>query len=278
MVTGNEKTLLNGSQLPLQADSLGFSYSKSDWQLADICLELTSGMVLGIIGPNGAGKSTLIRILAGVESDYSGTVELFNTDMRKLHRRKIAAKMAYLPQSVNAVFDFSVEEIVAMGRFPHISGIGILSSQDREIIDKCMCTTQVSKFAKRKISQLSGGERQRVMLASVLAQQPEVLLLDEPTAGLDLHHQVSFFNLLKELAGKGMAIAVVTHDLNLAAHSCGQLLLLKRGSVVKHGSVEQVLQQETITKVYGQQVYLSRHPATNQPVVLPYSIQGESRA
>ena len=156
-----------------------------------------------------------------------------------------------------------------MGRFPHLSGAGFLQPNDLKIIEHCLKSTETTVYRNRPVSQLSGGERQRVLLAAVLAQEPGLLLLDEPTTGLDLHHQVEFFSLLTELTQKGIAVIVVTHDLNLASQYCHRLLLLNEGRTVLEGDVSQVVRQEILSDVYRQNVYVGRHPLTEKPVVLP---------
>lgn len=253
----------------LEIDKVRYGYGSDSWLLRDISLNVAPGELLGIIGPNGAGKSTLLKIAAGVLHAQSGNVVLGGKILSGLSRREIARQMGYLPQSITSTFDYRVEEVVAMGRFAHLLGAGFLGDKDLEIVEQCMERTETTAYRKRHLSHLSGGERQRVLLASVLAQQPEILLLDEPTTGLDMHHQVSFFSLLCDLSAKGMAIAVVTHDLNLAAMFCTRLFLMCDGGVVRSGSVEEVINQEVLDDVYRQSVYVGSHPMNGRPMVLP---------
>ena len=253
----------------LQIDKAGFAYDNSGWYLRDVSLKIRPGEFTGIIGPNGSGKSTLLKIAAGVLRPSSGQILLMNKQISSLSRRKIARHLGYLPQNVISTFDYRVEEVVAMGRFPHLSGAGFLQPNDLKIIEYCLKSTETTAYRNRPVSQLSGGERQRVLLAAVLAQEPKVLLLDEPTTGLDLHHQVEFFSLLTELTQKGIAVAVVTHDLNLASQYCHRLLLLNEGRTVLEGDVSQVIRQEILSDIYRQNVYVSRHPLTDKPIVLP---------
>ena len=247
----------------LVLEDVSYAYSAGQWHLRNLHLALPAGRICGIIGPNGAGKSTLLKIAAGIITCQSGKITLAGRDMQQFSRREMAAILGYLPQLVGSTFD------LAVGRYPHLSGAGFLQERDVGIVEQCLRQTETLAYRQRRLSELSGGERQRVMLASVLAQQPQVLLLDEPTTGLDLHHQVTFFRLLKELAGQGIAIAVVTHDLNLAGQFCDKLLLLKDGELVKEGSVKEVIEQQILRQCYGPEVLVSQHPLTGEPIVLP---------
>jgi iron complex transport system ATP-binding protein len=262
----------------LTIENVSYAYRINGWQLEDISLEVTAGQIVGVIGPNGSGKSTLLRIAAGTMPCHSGQIRLMGEDIETLSRRKIARQLGYLPQNVTTTFDHRVEEIVAMGRYPHLSGAGFLQSHDLKLIDRCLEQTETITYRHRPLSQLSGGERQRVLLASVLAQQPQVLLLDEPTTGLDLHHQVTFFCLLSELVQKGMAVVVVTHELNLAAQYCDRLLLLDAGRTVKEGSITEVINTQVLAEVYHHHIFIAQHPITKKPIVLPISENQEKTA
>ncbi len=253
----------------LETEGVSYDYGSDGWRLNEVSLRVSGGELLGVIGPNGAGKSTLLKISAGVLHAHSGRVLLGGKKLSNLSRREIARQMGYLPQNVSSTFDYRVEEVVAMGRFAHLSGAGVMQARDREIVEDCLERTETAVYRHRHLSHLSGGERQRVLLASVLAQQPKLLLLDEPTVGLDMHHQVSFFSLLADLASKGMAVAVVTHDLNLAAMFCTRLILMRDGKIFRGGSVEEVISQEVVGEVYRQSAYVGVHPVSGRPMVLP---------
>jgi iron complex transport system ATP-binding protein len=257
------------SEAVLKICDVAYSYDSSQWRLGGVSLDVFGGDVIGIVGPNGSGKSTLVKIASGILQPTSGKVELAGEDIKTLPRRKIAAKLGYLPQDISSVFNYRVEEVVAMGRYTHLAGLGFMSGRDYEQINRCMELTETGQYRKRHLNQLSGGERQRVMLASVLAQEPEVLVLDEPTTGLDMHHQVGFFSLLKQLADKGMAVVVVTHDLNLAAMFCNKVMLLKGGEFVKLGSVEDVICSQVLGDIYPDNIYIGTHPVNGKPMVLP---------
>jgi len=253
----------------LRVEEATFQYPGSEWRLQDVSLLLRPGEMLAVIGPNGSGKSTLLRVAAGVLPPQGGRVLLEGRPMADLDRREVARTLGYLPQQVHYAFDYTVEEVVAMGRFPYLSGLGFLSADDVRAVEESMCQTETLDRRDRRLSRLSGGERQRVFLASVLAQEPRVLLLDEPTTGLDIHHQAQFFRLLRRLSSEGIAVAVVTHDLNLASFYCGRLLLLSGGRLVCEGSPLEVIRPEVISRVYGESVTVGRHDSTGQPFVLP---------
>ena len=249
-------------------------FADSGWQLSVDRFSVGRQTLTGIIGPNGSGKSTLLRIAAGVMAPVAGDVCLGGKPLAKMERRGVARQLGYLPQEVASLFDYSVEDVVRMGRYPHASAFGSLGAGDLKVVERCLSRAELLEMRKRPLSHLSGGERKRALLASVLAQEPETLLLDEPTAALDLHHQVRFFQLIHALAQSGMGIAVVTHDLNLAALFCDRVLLMDAGRFVADGTPVEVLQRDRLKSVYGPEVLLSTHPETQGPLVLPRLAKG----
>ena len=257
-----------GAEL-LRLEAVSWQYADSDWRLDAVTLAVSAGEVLAVIGPNGSGKSTLLRLGAGVLRPASGRVTLAGRDLAGLPRREIARSLGYLPQQVTSGFDYRVEEVVAMGRYPHLSGAGFLSAADVAVVDRCLAETEIADYRARRLSRLSGGERQRAFLASVLAQEPRALLLDEPTSSLDLHHQVRFLVLVRRLSAQGMAVVVVTHDVNLASLYCDRVALLRRGRLVEEGPPSGVLRADVLEATYGDEIVLSQHPATGRPIVLP---------
>ena len=250
-------------------EEVSYAYGESGWRLEGVSLGVRRGQVLGVIGPNGAGKSTVLRIAAGLLRPGRGRVWLGERPLEKIARREAAREMGYLPQQVAGVYDYRVEEVVGLGRYPHTRGAGFLGADDLAVVERCLEQTETARYRGRRLSHLSGGERQRVLLASVLAQEPRVLLLDEPTTGLDVHHQVAFFRLLRGQAAQGLAVAVVTHDLNLAGLFCDELVLLEAGRVVTEGPVKAVLRAEVLETVYRGAVHVGRHPLSDAPAVLP---------
>lgn len=208
-----------------------------------------SGLV-ALVGPNGAGKSTLLGIMAGLRSAHSGSCRYGDSEVRLWKRRAFTRQVSFVPQSLRLEFPFTAEQVVYMGRTPYCDGL-FESPEDREAVDRAMLATDTQPFRARDFRSLSGGERQRVILASALAQEPEALLLDEPTTFLDLKHQISTYRLLRDLCGEGLLAVIVTHDLNLAAAYASRVIVLAEGSVVMEGRPEEVLVPETIRRVFG---------------------------
>jgi len=254
------------------AEDCSFAYADGPPVVRGVSLRVVRGGVTGIIGPNGSGKSTLLRVLSGMARPGTGHVRLDEspTPLHAVSPRTRARQIAYLPQQVEPLFGLSVEETVALGRFPHTEGFGGLSARDHAAIARAMERCAVSTLRERLFTELSGGERQRVLLASVLAQEPAFLLLDEPTAALDLHHEAEVFALLGALAREGFGVCVVTHDLSLAAAHCDALLLLSsNGNPLAQGPPSTVLTPEHLSAAYGARVLVGRHPFTGVP--LPYA-------
>lgn len=252
----------------LAADRLNFSYAPGAPVLADVSTLLETGLVAGIIGPNGAGKSTLLQLLCGLLVQDSGTVTLDGRPLVSFTPRERARIIAYMPQSVQPTFSLSVREVVALGRYPHLGPFGALGEPDYAIVDACLAQTETGEFADRDFLSLSGGERQRVVLASILAQEPRILLLDEPTSALDLPHESAFFQQLRQLAAQELGVVVVTHDINMAAQFCDRLLLLgKDHTLITQGTPEEVLTAEYLTAAYGSPLIVSAHPIAGTPFV-----------
>lgn len=265
------------SEMLLELDKVSYSYARGDWRLDGVSLGVERGDMIGIVGANGSGKSTLMKAAAGVLTIESGKVRLAGTDIRKISRRKLAQRLGFLPQQAASVFDFRVEQVVAMGRYCHSRGLGFTSAEDQRVIAEAMEATETTAFCGRGLMELSGGERQRVMLASVLAQQPDIMLLDEPAAGLDLHHQVTFFRLLADMSARGIGVVVITHDLNFAGQFCTKLLAMEGGRRVLFGQVEEVFERVTEMDVYSGDVATLRHPVNGKWAVLPYYKDGKTK-
>lgn len=218
--------------------------------LADVNLTLANGEVLGIVGPNGAGKSTLLRVMAGLLASVRGTVELDGRDIRRWGRSALARRIAYLPQHPECHWAMAVERVVALGRLPHVAPWRRPSAEDRQAVQAAMDAADVAYLASRRAGTLSGGEHARVMLARALAAEPGVLLADEPVADLDPYHSIDVMEHLATLARKGRAVAVVLHDLTLAARYCGRLALLDRGCIVAEGPAGSTLSPANLAAVY----------------------------
>jgi iron complex transport system ATP-binding protein len=227
-----------------RASALGFAYG-----LHDATFELPSSGFVTIAGPNGAGKSTLLGILAGLRHPYRGECQYHGVEIRRWRRHEFARKVAFLPQSVKLEFPFTSEQVVFMGRAPYADG-WFESKEDHAAVARAMATTDTLAFAARDFRSLSGGEKQRVVLASALAQEPETLLLDEPTTFLDLKHQLAMYRLLAALA-KRMLIVAVTHDLNLALRFSDRAIVMEDGRIAAQGSPVEALAPSLIDRVFG---------------------------
>ncbi len=252
----------------LESQAVSFAYEPGSPVLAGVDVGVSGGEVVGIIGPNGSGKSTLLRILCGFLRPDNGQVLLDKRPLRSIGNRDRARMLAFLPQTVTPAFALTAFEVVLLGRYPRLGPLGAPSAHDREIARRCMRDTETGELHHRDFGTLSGGERQRVLLASILAQEPDILLLDEPTAALDIHHQVEIFGLLRTLALGGYGVAVVTHDLNVAGQFCDRLVLMSsKARIVAQGAVRQVLTADRLSEAYESPILVTEHPITGTPLV-----------
>jgi iron complex transport system ATP-binding protein len=230
--------------MSFSARNLGFAYG-----LDDVTFELPRTGFVAVAGPNGAGKSTLVGIMAALRRPYRGSCTYGGVEIRQWRRRELARRIAFLPQSLRLEFPFTAQQVVLMGRTPYGSA-WTESSADHAAVERAMQTTDTLAFAARDFRTLSGGEGQRVILAAALAQEPEALLLDEPTSFLDLRHQLAIYRLLADLARKILVVAV-THDLNLALRFADRVLVLDGGRIAGDGTPPDVLTPELIQRVFG---------------------------
>lgn len=251
----------------IEARDIKFKYNKR-WVLNDVAFQTHEGEFLGIIGPNGSGKTTLIKIIDGLLMPDEGAVFLRGKNIRHFKRNDIAKVVAMVPQDAPLVFPFTVQEVVMMGRAPHLGRLRFEGTSDYEIVRTAMETADILPFASRSINELSGGERQRVLIARALAQEPQVILLDESTAFLDIKHQIAFFDLMKILnKEEGLTVIAVTHDMNLASLYCDRIMLLDSGRVHTIGVPDEVLTQSNIKEVYDTDVLVDLNPVTGSPRV-----------
>jgi iron complex transport system ATP-binding protein len=228
--------------------------------------EVRQGEILGIIGPNGSGKTTLLKILGGLLVPSEGAVRLKDRSIAGIPPRERAMRIGMVLQEPPGLFAMSVLEMVALGRAPYLSGMGFLGRKDWDIVDRAMKDMDLFHLKDRPLAAISGGERQRVLIARAMAQEVEVLLLDEPTTHLDIGHQQEIQSHLTSLnRGKGLTLIVVSHDLNLAGSFCRTLVLLHRGAVVEWGKPEAILTEEKIRDVYACPVLVDRHPVSGAP-------------
>jgi iron complex transport system ATP-binding protein len=252
----------------LKIQSLSASYN-SRQILHDVSLNVGSGEVLALIGPNGAGKSTLIRAVSGV-IPYTGHVRTNGDDFASFSPIQRARHIATVPQAVSLPPAYTVWETVILGRTPYLGFLGQVSEKDEEIARQSLERVSAQQFAERRVGELSGGEQQRVLLARALCQSTPILLLDEPTAHLDLQYQVSLLELVSDLAHKdNLAVLVALHDLNLAAHYADRIALMVAGNIKAIGKPKEVLQPELIAEAYCLPVQVVKHPFLDVPLVLP---------
>jgi iron complex transport system ATP-binding protein len=255
---------MNGS---LTATGVGYSIGSA--VLVDgVDLHLVPGEVLGVVGPNGAGKSTLLRLLSGELTPTTGDVHLDGRPLQAIKARELALRRAAYSQDSVLQFAFTALEVVLMGRFAHDTS----PAEDLAAAQRAMADTDIVHLGARTYPTLSGGERARVGLARVLAQDTTVVLLDEPTAALDLGHQESVMQVLRSLADRGVAVATILHDLNLAARYADRVALMSHGRVVEAGTTRGVLRSELLSTVYAHPVVVVPHPHDDCPLILPERI------
>jgi len=236
--------------------------------LRDLSLEVPAGAFFIIIGPNSAGKTTLAKTMAGVVRPESGTVEILGLPLAGYSRKALARRVAVVPQHFSSEAPFTVTEVVLMGRSPHLSLTGLETRRDLGIAAEAMEATDIAHLARRRLQHLSGGELQRVIIARALCQQPEIIILDEPTASLDLAHQVHLMDLMERLKEeRGFTVIMISHDLNLAAMYADHLLLLHQGRVAAQGEPGHVLTYECLEEIYGCVLLVRDNPIMHRPQV-----------
>lgn len=247
--------------------------------LEELTLELGAGELHAVLGPNGSGKSTLLRVMLGELAPTVGRVDFSGRPVASWRRREIARRVAFVPQAEPLAFPMSVRTLVEMGRYPHVGVLGRTTSADLDAVERAMERAGVLELADRSINTLSGGERQRARIARALAQEPTTLVLDEPTAALDLHFEMETFELMRDLArDSGFTVVVATHNLNLAARFSSHLVLLAGGRVEAVGTPADVLVDDTLERVFQWPVVITPHPGPGPdegaPQVLPLSRDG----
>ncbi len=256
----------SSSQLELR--HLRFAYEPAAWTLAVPALDFGGEPLCGIIGPNGSGKSTLLKLAAGLLAPEQGTVTLDGQALAGMSRLQIALRVGFLPQECRVMFDYTVEQVVAMGRHAHGGLLDLSEPRDREAVARALADVGLELLRHRPLSQLSGGERRRAWLASALAQEPDFLLLDEPTQALDVHQAAAVMDILARRAAAGLRVVAVLHDLNLAALFCDRLILVHHGEIVADGLPEAILTESRLVSAYGAQIDVFPHPGTSKPVIL----------
>ena len=248
------------------------SYRYQGFALRDVTVAVPRGSLVGLLGPNGCGKTTLLKLLSGVLPPEQGSVKLDDQLLAALPRRAVARRMAIVPQETHPAFDYTVMEMVLMGRHPHLGLFELEGPADHAIARDALAATGTAHLAHRAFATLSGGEKQRVIIASALAQTPDVLLLDEPTASLDLGYQLEIAGMLASLnRDRGVTMVVATHDLNLAAALCHSLVLLREGRILAQGPTQDVLTAPMVQQLYGVDADVRFHERAGHLTVVPVS-------
>jgi len=262
----------------LSVRALSRAFDSGPDVLDKVTLSVSRGEIFGIIGPNGSGKTTLLKIMAGILKPDRGDVSVLGRPLGAFGARERGRLIAYVPQESPMTFPFTVEEVVLMGRYPHSGRLGFESSRDREAARWALDITETTRFRHRPMGDLSGGERQRVVIARTLAQEPSILLLDEPTSFLDIRHQVRIHHLLLRLRKeKGITVISVLHDLTMASTYFDRLSLLAAGRIRETGPPSKVIRYQLIKECYGTDVYIDINSVTGRPYIIPLA-ETESRS
>ncbi|MGD0626995.1 MAG: ABC transporter ATP-binding protein [Thermodesulfobacteriota bacterium] len=253
----------------IRLESVAFRYPEREI-FSRLTLSLEEGEILGLIGPNSSGKTTLLKLMDGLLRPHQGKVFLEEKDLSKISRSQVARSIAVVPQTMEVPFSFTVGEIVLMGRGPYLGRFGWEQQKDLRIAREAMALTGVAGLEERPFWELSEGEKQRVLIARALAQEPKVILLDEPTSHLDINHQIEINELIRQLnLQKSLTVLNISHDLNLAAEYCHRIVLLRRGSVFSVGTPSTVITEENIRRVYETIVMVEKNPLSGAPRVTP---------
>lgn len=255
-------------EIKIQVQKITVKYDQ-DAVLKDITLDIREGTFIGIIGPNGSGKTTFLKAIAAQLAVQTGTIFIDGTDLIEWNPKPLAQNLAVVPQESHIPFSYSVHDIVLMGRNPHLSFLQSETGEDYNIVERALKKTNTWNLRNRMIHELSGGERQRVILSRAIAQQPNVLLLDEPISFLDIHHQVEMMNVVHEWCrNEKITVISVLHDLNMAARYCDTLALLNQGKLTAIGPPDKVLTKENIKNVYRCNSIIMKHPITETPQII----------
>jgi iron complex transport system ATP-binding protein len=249
----------------ISAENINFSYAAKP-VMEDVSFTIDEAQIVAIIGPNGSGKTTLLKIINGTLFPDAGQMLIDGKNTLRWSRQEIARKVAIVPQETAIIFPFYAEEIVLMGRFPHLSNYRFEDKKDYRIVHEAMEKTDTLAFVTRRFDELSAGERQRVLIARALAQEPKVLLLDESTVFLDLKHQLQFLTLLRQLnTAQQLTVIFVTHDINLAAQNTDRIILLYSGQIYAIGKPAEVITAANIKEVYDVGVLIDKNPQSGLP-------------
>lgn len=256
----------------LHTDDLSVGYGEK-LILQNLNIEIPDQKITTIIGSNGCGKSTLLKTMTRIISQQSGTTVLDGADIAKQKTKDLARKMAILPQTPESINGLTVGELVSYGRFPYQKGLGKLTKKDYEVIDWALEVTGTTDYKYRPVDALSGGQRQRVWIAMALAQETEIIFLDEPTTYLDMAHQLEVLTLLQKLnREQHRTIIMVLHDLNQAARFADYLIALKDGQIIKAGNCEDVIRPDVLKTIFNIDAYIDKDPRTHKPMCMTYDL------
>jgi len=256
--------------MTFEALDLAVRYGRARWRALDgVTMVVPEGALYAVLGPNGSGKSTLMRALLGAVSPESGVVRIGGKETQNWARRTLAQTVGAVPQAEHLAFPTSVRDFVAMGRYPHLGPLRPEGEKDRAAIEEAMGRCDVADLRGRDVTTLSGGELQRVRIARALAQEPAALVLDEPTASLDIRHEMTIFRLLRDSADRGMTVLLITHHINLAARFADRFLLLDGGKVAAEGEAGEVFRGDVLEEVYRWPVEVGTDPVSGAPRVTP---------
>lgn len=254
----------------LVAEDLTVRYAGAERPALDaVSLEVPSGCFFAVLGPNGSGKSSLVRALLGVLPLASGSARLGERRVAEWKRVELARAVGVVAQSESIAFPLTVSELVGMGRYPHVGPLSVQSEEDRSAVRGALAACDIEPLAQRDVTTLSGGEFQRARIARALAQEPEALVLDEPTSSLDIRHQMAILELLRRSADGGLTVLLVTHSLDLAAQFSDRMLLLSAGRVAAEGTPGEVLREDVLSTVYGWPLAVKTDPESGVPRVTP---------
>jgi iron complex transport system ATP-binding protein len=252
----------------LEAERVSFAF-RERVVVAEVSVAVAAGELVAVLGPNGSGKTTLLRLLAGLLAPSAGCVRLDGQPLHRLSRRAVARRLGLVPQDPRLDYPFTALEVTLMGRAPHQTGLGLPSARDLAVAHDALARVDAGALAGRVLDHLSGGERQRVFVARALAQEPDVLLLDEPTTHLDVRHQLDTHVLLRDLCReRGLACVTVVHDLNLAMTYADRVVVLAHGRVAAAGPPALALTEERVAAVFGVTMAVVTHPADGTPVLV----------
>ena len=237
----------------------------SKFYLDDINLTFNKGEFVSLLGPNGCGKSTILKIITGILKVENGNLLLNNRDYKSISRKNLAKTIAFVPQNFSTIFPFSIYEIVMMGRTPYLNLIGYETGKDKKIVEEALELVEISHLKNHGINEVSGGEAQLAFIARAIVQEPEIILLDEPNAHLDIKHQVSIFSLIKKInREKNLLVITVSHDLNLAGYYSDRIILMKSGKIFSDDNAEKILTSENIKNVFEIDTIVSINPELNK--------------